>query len=440
MRLFRRKDATPPQRKGASFYFGLAARKGGLTGAAYDRLASEGYAESVVAYACIARLAAAVASVEPQLYRKAGRRLTKIESHPLLDLLDAPNPAQSGMEFLAGLTAYHQLSGNAYVFGNGIDAARRGKPPTELQLLSPGKVRVEPGRSYFPSYFEYRPTAAEADRYPVDQVTGRSAVLQIKTFHPLSPWYGLSPLEPAAVGVDIHSAGQRWNKGLIENGARPSGALVVKAADGKPADLSEEQYQRLKEMIAQQFSGSGNSGKPMLLEGGLEWQEMSLNPKDMDFLNGKHSAARDIALAFGVPPQLLGIPGDSTFSNYKEAKLALWTDTVIPLIRQYLGALNRWLTPLFGPDLYLWYDEEMIPALEELRSAKATRINAATYLTLDEKRAAMGYGNYTPSDTPGGTILVPSTNVPLELAGAMTMPEPGSPDDPHANKPDGGAP
>ncbi|MCE9567473.1 MAG: phage portal protein, partial [Planctomycetes bacterium] len=354
---FSRKDAAPTAQKNASFYLGFSGRKGGLSGAAYDKLAAEGYAGSVVAYACIGKLSAAVSAVEPHLYQRGkDGKLTKIIDHPLLDLLNAPNPAQSGPEFRAWLTAYHQLAGNAFIFGNGIDPFRvNGKPPKELQLLQPGKVKVKPGDGFFPSAYEYRPDASKLYTHPVDQITGRSAILQIKTFNPVNAWNGLSPLEPAAIGVDIHSGGQRWNKGLIENGARPSGALVVKASDGNQANLSEDQYQRLKEMIDQQFSGTRNAGRPMLLEGGLEWQEMSLSPKDMDFLEGKHSAARDIALAFGVPPQLLGIPGDSTFNNYEMAKLAFWTDTVIPLISGYMEALNRWLTPLYGDDLYLWY-------------------------------------------------------------------------------------
>jgi phage portal protein BeeE len=145
----------------------------------------------------------------------------------------------------------------------------------------------------------------------------------------------------------------------------------------------------------------------------------------MEFLEGKHSAARDIALAYGVPPQLLGIPGDSTYSNYSEARTAFWTDTVLPELGWTLDALNRWLTPLYGEDLYVWYDEEMIPALETRRKEKAERINAASYMTVNEKRRAMGL-----DDVEGGDVIfVPSTNVPLELAGQIDLPEPGSPAD-----------
>ncbi|WP_152051814.1 phage portal protein [Tautonia marina] len=422
---FRRKDvAPPPGRKNATYFFSLGLGKAGLTGAGYDKLASEGYAQCVVAYACINLKATAVASVDLQLYRRGKKgKLAKVEAHELLRLLENPNPTQSGREFMRHLTSYQQLCGNAYIFGNGIDPAKRtGKPPRELQLLNPGKMRIEPGTGLFPKQYEYRSAQNVATTFPVEQITGRSAILHLKSFNPLNAWYGMSPLEAAALGVDIHNDGQRWNKRLIENGARPSGALVVKGGEGHPATLSDDQYLRVKQMIDEQFSGPANAGRPMLLEGGLEWKEMSLNPKDMEFLEGKHSAARDIALAYGVPPQLLGIPGDSTYSNYSEARTAFWTDTVLPELGWTLDALNRWLTPLYGEDLYVWYDEEMIPALETRRKEKAERINAASYMTINEKRRAMGL-----DDVEGGDVIfVPSTNVPLELAGQIDLPEPGS--------------
>ncbi|WP_435007999.1 phage portal protein [Tundrisphaera lichenicola] len=423
---FRSKQATPSlNRKSASYFFSLGLGKAGLTGAGYDKLATEGYAECVVAFACINMKAAAVASVDLHLYQRGKKgKLAKVEKHDLLKLLENPNPAQSGREFMRALTSYQQLSGNGYVFGNGIDyASRKSFPPMELQVLNPGKMKVEPGTGLFPKQYEYRPNQNAATIFPVDQISGRSAILHFKSFNPLNPWYGMSALEAAALGVDIHNDGQRWNKGLIANGARPSGALVVQ---GENATLSEEQYTRVKEMIDDQFSGTANVGRPMLLEGGLDWKEMSINPKDMEFLEGKHSAARDIALAFGVPPQLLGIPGDSTYSNYSEAKLAFWTDTVLPQLGWTLDAFNRWLTPLYGEGLFFWYDEEMIPALEPLRKAKAERINAASYMTINEKRRAMGL-----DDVEGGDVIfVPTTSIPLELAGQVDLPEPGSEADP----------
>lgn len=427
MRLFRRKDAAPPPHtKSASFLLTPGLGRHLAANATYQLLAKEGYAENCVAFACVNRIATAVAGVDIQLYRRTGSDLAAIESHPLLELLEAPNPAQSGDEFLQTLVSHRLTGGNAFVLGNGLDT---GKKVTGLQLLNPAKVKVEPGTSIFPARYEYKP-GNEAISYPVDQVNGRSAVLHLKTFNPLDHWVGMSPLLAAAYAVDIHNAGQQWNKRLLDNDARPSGAMVVKDGEGKPATLSEEQYRRLKDEIEAKYSGSGNAGRPMLLEGGLEWQQMSVSPKDMDFLNAKNAAATDIGLVYGVPPQLLGIPGANTFANYEQANLSFWTDTVIPLLKTILEGFNRWLVPLYGENLFLWYDENAIDALEPLRKAKADRVNANTSWSMNEKRRATGQ-----DDVDGGdVILVPSTNIPLDMAGELTgLAEPGSAADPNAD-------
>ena len=100
----------------------------------------------------------------------------------------------------------------------------------------------------------------------------------------------------------------------------------------KHAILSDNQFERLKRELEDNYQGAVNAGRPLLLEGGLDWKAMSLSPKDMDFLDAKHNAAREIALCFGVPPMLLGIPGDNTYANYQEANRAFCRSTVLPLV------------------------------------------------------------------------------------------------------------
>lgn len=136
----------------------------------------------------------------------------------------------------------------------------------------------------------------------------------------------------------------------------------------------------------EEFSGAENAGKPLLLEGGLEWKEMSLSPSDMDFLNSKHSCARDIALAFGVPSQLLGIPGDNTYSNLSEAKLSLWEETIIPMVDNTIDSLNKWLAPMFSNEIALYYDKNKITALTQRQDDYWNRISNVNFLTDEEKK------------------------------------------------------
>ena len=86
-------------------------------------------------------------------------------------------------------------------------------------------------------------------------------------------------------------------------------------------NLSDDQFDRLKaELEDGLFRARRRAGRPLLLEGGLDWKAMGLTPKDMDFIEAKNAAGRDIALAFGVPPMLLGIPGDNTYANYRRGQ------------------------------------------------------------------------------------------------------------------------
>ena len=134
------------------------------------------------------------------------------------------------------------------------------------------------------------------------------------------------------------------------------------------------------------------AGRPLLLEGGLSWQSMSLSPKDMDFFQAKNGAAREIALAFGVPPMLLGIPGDNTYSNLAEANRALWRQTIIPLVRRVADDLGSWLAPAFGRRFALVPDLENVEALAEDRAALWARVGAADFLSDEEKRRLVGVG------------------------------------------------
>jgi HK97 family phage portal protein len=229
----------------------------------------------------------------------------ELTSHPLLDLLARPNPRQDGATLVENIGAYLLLAGNAYVEAVSLPgnlAGEGGDTVRELYALRPDRMRVVPGPDGWPQAYEYTVAGATV-RF--DQSAAQPPILQLTFFNPLDDYYGLSPLEAAAIAVDTHNAAAKWNKALLDNAARPSGALVYAGADGLV--LADQQFARLKKELEDQYQGTANAGRPLLLEGGLDWKPMSLTPKDMDFMEAKHSAAREIALAFGVPPMLLAM-------------------------------------------------------------------------------------------------------------------------------------
>ena len=333
----------------------------------YEAQVREGYLHNAIAQRAVRLVAEGVASTP----------LTSSDDTALA-LVKATSGGQALIETVA---AHLLLHGNAYVE---LLPGRDGRP-CELYALRPERVSVEADPRGWPVAFVYRAGEA-ATRMPAENV------IHIRSMHPLDDHYGLGCLGAASGAVAIHNAAAKWNKALLDNAARPSGALLYEPGEGSP--LSGEQYDRLKEELAASFQGSGNAGRPMLLEGGLKWQAMSLSPADMDFVGLKEAAAREIALAFGVPPVLLGLPGDATYSNYREANRALWQQAILPLAGKILEALAEGLRPHFGiggfDGLIMGLDLNAIPALSEDRERLWARVSVADFLDPAEKRAMLG--------------------------------------------------
>jgi HK97 family phage portal protein len=275
------------------------------------------------------------------------------------------------------------LHGNAYIqiLADGEDK------PGELYALRPERLAVEADGAGYPIAFTYR-AGSQALRLPVEDAQGRTILVHVKAVHPLDDHYGLGGLSAAMPAVAVHNAAARWNRALLDNAARPSGALVFDPKDGG-GPMSATQFERLRSEMETQFQGAGNAGRPMLLEGGLKWQSISLSPADMDFIALKDSAARDIAMAFGVPPMLIGIPGDATYANYREANRALWRQTVLPLASTILSSIEQGLQS-WGVDGRLSVDVDTVPALSDDREKLWQRVSEADFLSPAEKRTMLG--------------------------------------------------
>ena len=300
------------------------------------------------------------------------------EDPRFLQLIACSCGAQPLLETLAAQLSLH---GNAYVQivkdGAGV--------PVDLHPLRPERVQVVAGEDGWPSAYRYTLTDGAMTISLVDD-DGWPNIVHLKGFNPVDDHYGAGCLSAAAASVAIHNAAAEWNRALLANAARPSGALVYDSGDA--GGLTTEQFTRLKEELQAAFQGQANAGRPMLLEGGLDWKAMSLSPADMDFATLKAAAARDIALAFGVPPMLLGLPGDNTYSNYREANRALWRLTLLPLIAKILDGLHSGLADWFSAAPTV--DLDRVPALAEDREKLWAQVSGADFLSPAEKREMLG--------------------------------------------------
>jgi HK97 family phage portal protein len=377
----------------------LGQRQPRFTPRQFDQLAREGYERNVIAYRCIRLIAQNAAAVPFAIYRGREAKRVRLADHPLMNLLRRPNPLQAGTEMFEALYGYYLIAGNSYIEATGD----RDRAPLELWPLRPDRMRVIPGAHGIPDAYRYQLGSQYID-YPADPLTGVASVLHLKTFHPLDDWYGMSPLEAAAYSIDQHNDAAKWNASLLQSSGRPSGALIYKPThpDGS-AGLTDEQRSALKAELESYFSGAENAGRPLVLEGGLDWREMSLSPKDMDWIAGKDISAREIALAFHVPPQLIGVEGSLTFANFEQARLALFDDAVLPLVAHVRDELNNWLAPRFGADIHIDYDTDGVEALSPRREKVWQRVTAADFMTVNEKRQTLGLPPIAGGDTLGCT-------------------------------------
>ena len=361
----------------------------------YIDYAQEGYQENAVVYKCINEISNGASSVHIKVFDED----IELDSHPLINLLKRPNPLQAGNEFFQCLYSFLLLSGNSYVLRTGAD----NQPPKELHLLRPDRVKIEPSNTTIPKSYLYELSGKVVNTYPVDPETGLSEVKHFKLFNPTDDYYGLSPIRASSVDIDQHNYSAKHNVNLLMNGARPSGAIVFKPKDevGQSVQLTESQRQQLISDLELRFQGTDNSGRAMLLEGDFDWKEMGLSPKDMDFLQLKNMSARDIAMCFGVPSQLVGIPDAQTYSNVQEARLALYEETIIPLIKRVESDLNEYLAPAYGERLRIQYDIDSIPAMAERRRRIYENVTGAVregIISRNEARERLGLEPITGGD------------------------------------------
>jgi HK97 family phage portal protein len=341
-------------------------------------LTRTGFSGNPVGFRSVKLIAEAAAAL-PLVVQNTEQRF---DTHPLVELVKRPNPMQGRAEFLEALYAQLMLTGNGYVEA----VAGTVGFPEELHVLRSDRMNVVPGRDGWPVAYEY---AVGGKKHRFDASGVVQPVCHIKNFHPQDDHYGFSPMQAAAMAIDVHNAASRWSKALLDNAARPSGAIVYRGAEGQ-GSMSADQYDRLVNEMESHHQGARNAGRPMLLEGGLDWKPMGFSPSDMEFQKTKEAAAREIALAFGVPPMLLGIQGDATYSNYQEAHRAFYRLTILPLATRVTAGLAHWLAGYTGEPMEIKPDLDQVPALATERDAQWNRVSTADFLTQAEKRALLG--------------------------------------------------
>lgn len=351
-------------------------------------------------------IAQSVAAIEP--IPKIDEKESPRAAQAVKAYLKKPNPMQDRVGFIEDVVGHYVLKGDTFIeFVPGMPGY------AEFYSLRPEFFTVRMGRNGFPAAYTYRPSSGASVEFPADIQRGKTNILHIKDFNPNHDIWGAGALEAAERSLATYDSAWDLALSLFKNSAMPAGALkfAPNVVVGQPTPrLSVDQRTNLRKMLDER-TGPKNAGKPLILDGGLDWVQFSMNMVDLEAEQIRRAAMRDTALAFGVPPMLLGIPGDNTYANYSEASRAFYRGTVLPVARKIYGSVGRWFAGLTNmPGLELDIDEEKVWALSDELSMLWGRVQSSPILTTNEKREALGYDPVPLGDV----LLLPAGQAPLQ--------------------------
>jgi HK97 family phage portal protein len=309
---------------------------------------------------------------------------------------------------MTSAVSYLPLAGNAYFEKLAPLTGPNKGIPQELYVLRPDRMRVMVDKTTgLKKGYEYDMNGRRT-QWEVDLITGESPILQTKTFHPLNDWYGLADVEPAARDIDTSNSAANWQKNMMDNEGRPG--MIV----GVESGLGDEAFDQIEKDLKTIKEGPSNAGKTFILEGVNKVSPYSWKPKEMDFLKSRIETARNICMGLGVPPMLIGIPGESTFANFAEAREYFWDTTISYYLKFIRDELNHWIFGVDEDSLFLDFIIDNVPALSAKRSRVWKRANESEFLTVNEKREMVGKEKL---DEGGDIVLVDSSKIPLTEVG-----------------------
>lgn len=369
----------------------------------YEKNVKSGYMNNVISYYCMNLIANVAIQPRWELYlngnevvdeRSAGDAL------PIYRFLQRPSWDCSLSDFIKQYIIYRYLAGEVFVYRLPNNAAlKRGNG--KFILLEPSNVTVNE-TTYTIRVDDYSP----AITIPKQNKDGSRDILHDRQWHPSSK-RGLSALSPAWLAISNYNQAQQWNHSVLSNSAKLSLIAVLKTVTAqatKGGTLSKSQMDELNRDLTK-FTTGNSRGKPFVVSGDWDFKELGLNQQELEFISGMEHMARNIALAYGIDPVLLSLPGDSTYNNKREAVSSLFKLTVLPILKDILDAYTHWMKEIVPGDWELRLNYDDIPALEHERTLLWDRqAKTADILTVNERRALLGY---EPIDG-GDTISKPS--------------------------------
>lgn len=361
-------------------------------------------------YAAVSAIADAVMKVmKLRLYKTDAKgEITEVLQHNALDLIYKVNSYQTFLDFIWLVQEYLELAGEAPIF---VDRGESGKgEPQNLVLLRPDKLFIKKADSTGES--------SEVTGYNYKLSYGKSVAIDmnellfLKYPDPVNHYRGKGTLQAAARTVDIDEFSEEYNKRFFYNGARPDSIFTT------ANKLTPNQRETIKAQINALYKGTKNAHKTALLESGMDWKPMSLNAKDMEFMEQQKFSRDKILAIFRVPKSIVAITDDVNLANAKIGEYTFLKWTIKPKLERLVAQLNEFYLPMFKDteNMFFAFDDP-VPADIDANVKRYDSALSKGYMTLNEVRAELNLPDAGPD---GDVLLVPNSVVPLEQAGQQS--------------------
>jgi HK97 family phage portal protein len=330
----------------------------------------------------------------------------EIVNSELIKLLNNPNPMQSQDEFIEAYAGWMLLTGNAYQYNMSPDEGlNKGKPvetywlPSQFTEIIGGGI-TEPVKGYRINIGHGYSFVIPAEK-----------VIHYKYFNPGADnngaqLYGQSPLEAGFVSVQAGNDGAKALSRAYQHG-HPAGILTGTKDEG--LEYTEEQITKLNERWERKFGGAENYKKMLFSRNPMQWIEMGYSVIDMNIIESMKYSLQDVCNLYHAPPYLFSTDA-ATLDNYKEARKAIYTDCVIPLLDKFISKANKHFTSIYQAGSRLDYDTSVITELNVDVQAMATALSQTWWLTGNERRGMMGVEES--ADPMMDEILFPNALIP----------------------------
>lgn len=337
-------------------------------------LSKDTFRASAAVYRCVQTIAANMAALDIEVVDPDGK---PNERHHIVELFNRkPNPDWSARVLKELMFSQLELRGETFLY---VDRGPTGGP---AQALWPIFDRIEvviDDTGDQDTITGYRVRRGRRDRALLPD-----EVMWLRYPHPDQRWGCVSPLSSGRFAAELDAYAKAWQAGELRNGGRVDTVVYL-------GDLPEEEFNKTVAAFQARHMGPANAGRPLFTAGAVpsKVDRLGMTPVEMSYIDTRVKNLEEIALAFGVPIDLLA--GRTTYENRRAAKTELWSETLVPKLEVVAGEIDRQLLPDLAETAR--FDTSQVEALQENQDAIFGRVSRVTYadvLTIDEARALIG--------------------------------------------------